>query len=291
MTLGPCAIRRRISWQCISVLSVAGITTGLLSGRFGVGGGFIVVPAIVFATGVAIHRAVATSLMVVAIVSASAFLSMLAHGREIPWPAATMFLAGALAGMAIGTILGRWISGVRLKQGFALLLGACIHAWTEPARGQEPETHPVFCCGGNSEPDPTLWQYWYGFDELPRLDVRERQREIAEGRATTGCYGTSAAIRFEAPDAAHVRTRIVPALIAALASPAFYIGALGSKRTHAKRIERLTAAGVGDNIGRIHAPVGLDLGGRSPREIAVSILAEVIQVRYRGPSRAGGGAS
>lgn len=75
-----------------------------------------------------------------------------------------------------------------------------------------------------------------------------------------------------------------PALIAALASPAFYIGALGSTRTHAKRIARLTEAGLGDRVARIHAPVGLDLGGRAPREIAVSILAEVIQVRYRGES-------
>jgi xanthine dehydrogenase accessory factor len=74
-----------------------------------------------------------------------------------------------------------------------------------------------------------------------------------------------------------------PALIAALASPAFYIGALGSKRTHAKRVARLTEAGLGDKIERIHAPVGLDLGGRAPREIAVSILAQVIQMRYRGP--------
>ena len=73
-----------------------------------------------------------------------------------------------------------------------------------------------------------------------------------------------------------------PALIVALASPAFYIGALGSSRTHAKRIARLTEAGLGDKAGRIHAPVGLDLGGRAPREIAVSILAQVIQVRYRG---------
>jgi xanthine dehydrogenase accessory factor len=73
-----------------------------------------------------------------------------------------------------------------------------------------------------------------------------------------------------------------PALIAALRSSAFYVGALGSKRTHAKRIERLTQAGLGDAVSRIHAPVGLDLGGRAPREIAVSILAEVIQVRYRG---------
>jgi xanthine dehydrogenase accessory factor len=44
----------------------------------------------------------------------------------------------------------------------------------------------------------------------------------------------------------------------------------------------LTEAGVGDKVARIHAPVGLDLGGRAPREIAVSILAEVVQVRYKG---------
>jgi xanthine dehydrogenase accessory factor len=73
-----------------------------------------------------------------------------------------------------------------------------------------------------------------------------------------------------------------PALVKALASPAFYIGALGSTRTHAKRVARLTEAGLGDKVARIHAPVGLDLGGRAPREIAVAILAEVIRVRYRG---------
>lgn len=75
-----------------------------------------------------------------------------------------------------------------------------------------------------------------------------------------------------------------PALMIALASPAFYIGALGSTRTHAKRVARLAEAGFGDQVARIHAPVGLDLGGRAPREIAVSILAEVIRVRYRGES-------
>jgi xanthine dehydrogenase accessory factor len=71
-----------------------------------------------------------------------------------------------------------------------------------------------------------------------------------------------------------------PALVAALRSPAFYIGALGSTRTHAKRVARLTEAGLGDAIARIRAPVGLDLGGRAPAEIAVSILAQVIQARY-----------
>jgi xanthine dehydrogenase accessory factor len=73
-----------------------------------------------------------------------------------------------------------------------------------------------------------------------------------------------------------------PALELALPSPLFYIGALGSRRTHEKRLERLCAAGLGELTGRIHSPIGLDLGGRSPAEIAVSILAEVIQVRYRG---------
>ena len=74
-----------------------------------------------------------------------------------------------------------------------------------------------------------------------------------------------------------------PALIAALGSPAFYIGALGSRRTHAQRLERLREVGLESQSGRIRAPVGLDLGGRSPAEIAVSILAQIVQHRYRGP--------
>lgn len=73
-----------------------------------------------------------------------------------------------------------------------------------------------------------------------------------------------------------------PALELALPSTLFYIGALGSRRTHEKRLERLRAAGLGELTSRIHSPIGLDLGGRSPAEIAVSILAEVIRVRYRG---------
>ncbi len=68
-----------------------------------------------------------------------------------------------------------------------------------------------------------------------------------------------------------------PAIVATLGTDAFYLGCLGSKRTHAKRVERLTAAGFGaGDIARISAPVGLDLGGRQPAEIAVSVMAEVI---------------
>ena len=67
-----------------------------------------------------------------------------------------------------------------------------------------------------------------------------------------------------------------PALQAALAAPVFYIGALGSKKTHAKRLARLTALGYGpEALARIHAPVGLDIGAKTPAEIAVSIMAQI----------------
>ena len=73
----------------------------------------------------------------------------------------------------------------------------------------------------------------------------------------------------------------VPALLPALASDACYVGVLGSRRTHARRLEQLRARGVGEEaLGRLRAPIGLDLGGREPAEIAVSILAEMLAVRY-----------
>ncbi len=94
-----------------------------------------------------------------------------------------------------------------------------------------------------------------------------------------------AAVRELAPD---VRTAIVtvthdpklddPALLEALRSPAFYVGALGSTKTHATRLERLRDAGLDDAaLTRLHGgPVGVKIAARSPAEIAVSILAEVI---------------
>lgn len=72
-----------------------------------------------------------------------------------------------------------------------------------------------------------------------------------------------------------------PALQVAIRSPAFYIGSLGSRKTHASRVERLKAEGFTDGeIGRIHGPVGLALGAVSPAEIAVSILAQVTSVLH-----------
>ena len=100
------------------------------------------------------------------------------------------------------------------------------------------------------------------------------------------------AVRTEWPDKAltalglNSRTAVVtlthdpkldePALIKALNSDVFYIGALGSRRTHQARCERLCEAGVSeDKLERIHAPIGLDIGATSPAEIAVSIMGEI----------------
>jgi xanthine dehydrogenase accessory factor len=75
-----------------------------------------------------------------------------------------------------------------------------------------------------------------------------------------------------------------PAIRAALAAPVFYLGCLGSTRTHAKRVGRLTDEGFGsDAIARIHAPIGADIGAQSPAEIAVAILAEITE-RLRRPA-------
>jgi xanthine dehydrogenase accessory factor len=69
-----------------------------------------------------------------------------------------------------------------------------------------------------------------------------------------------------------------PALLHALKRDCFYIGALGSRKTHARRLERLKAQGVTDNeLSRIHAPIGLDIGAVSPAEIAVAIMAQITE--------------
>ncbi len=72
------------------------------------------------------------------------------------------------------------------------------------------------------------------------------------------------------------------ALNAALKSKAFYIGSLGSKKTHKARIERLKIANfTEDEIRRIHGPIGLDIGAKSPQEIAISIISEIITIRNK----------
>ncbi|EHM02393.1 hypothetical protein HMPREF9946_01144 [Acetobacteraceae bacterium AT-5844] len=121
--------------------------------------------------------------------------------------------------------------------------------------------------------------------------------------ATEERFGAAVTLNGEWPDDAmaelrpDTRTAVVtlthdpklddPALEKALSSPAFYIGALGSRRTHAKRVARLQEAGFGeDAIARIAAPVGLDIGAVTAPEIALSIMAQIV-ARRRGASLGG----
>ena len=79
----------------------------------------------------------------------------------------------------------------------------------------------------------------------------------------------------------------VPVLEVALRTPAGYIGAMGSRRTHEDRLERLRAVGLTEpELARLRSPIGLDLGARTPEETAVSIAAELIQLRWGGTGRA-----
>jgi xanthine dehydrogenase accessory factor len=78
-----------------------------------------------------------------------------------------------------------------------------------------------------------------------------------------------------------------PALTHALARDCFYIGALGSKKTHGRRLDRLKAEGVSDAaLARIHAPIGLDIGAVSPAEIAVAIIGEITARLRKSPEKA-----
>jgi xanthine dehydrogenase accessory factor len=77
-----------------------------------------------------------------------------------------------------------------------------------------------------------------------------------------------------------------PALTIALSAECFYIGALGSRKTHAKRLERMRAQGFDETtLARIHAPIGLDIGAVSPAEIAVSIMGEIVASLRKKPLR------
>ncbi len=79
----------------------------------------------------------------------------------------------------------------------------------------------------------------------------------------------------------------VPLLEVALRTPAAYIGAMGSRRTHQDRLARLREIGLtGGELSRLRSPIGLDLGARTPEETAVSIAAELIQLRWGGTGQA-----
>lgn len=105
--------------ECYLRLGGGGAVAGLLSGLFGVGGGFIVVPTLLLVTGMSIHRAVATSLLVIFLISLSGVAAHVIHGQLFPMPLSLLFLAGGFVGMLLGNAMRAHLSGPTLQKIFA----------------------------------------------------------------------------------------------------------------------------------------------------------------------------
>jgi uncharacterized membrane protein YfcA len=119
--------RLRVTSRCARLLGVTGFGVGLLTGLFGVGGGFVIVPALVLLAHMDLKNAVGTSLLVITLVSLSAIAGVFVAGDEFPLAAVVPFLAGSLAGMFAGTAAARRIGGPALQKGFAVaILGVAV---------------------------------------------------------------------------------------------------------------------------------------------------------------------
>jgi uncharacterized membrane protein YfcA len=123
-SLTPDAGTSDMNVRHLAALGVVGFVTGVLSGLFGVGGGFLIVPGLVLAGKLPVHRAVATSLLVIALISASGLASYLLAGRHLGFELTILFVAGGAVGMLLGTRLSRRLSGPRLQRLFAVVMVA-----------------------------------------------------------------------------------------------------------------------------------------------------------------------
>ena len=120
---GPSPAEEAVSPAAFPLVAASALGVGLLTGVVGVGGGFLIVPALVVLVGLPMRHAVGTSLAVIALNSFVGFAGHLGH-VVIPWGALGVFTALAVAGILGGTWLSRFVSPGSLKRGFALLLGA-----------------------------------------------------------------------------------------------------------------------------------------------------------------------
>jgi uncharacterized membrane protein YfcA len=110
--------------RCAMLLAAVGLGTGILTGLFGVGGGFLIVPALMTFSGMEMRRAIGTSLLVITLVSVSGIASHFISGGSIPWQITLLFLGGGLLGMWAGTTIAELLAGRRLQQVFAAAIVA-----------------------------------------------------------------------------------------------------------------------------------------------------------------------
>ncbi len=113
-----------LSSKCVAALISCGLLVGLLSGLFGVGGGFLIVPALLYITQVSMRQAVATSLLIICMVGGSGFISFMAVNQDLDWMLLLQVCAGGLIGMLAGRLIADNIAGVQLQKLFSIALMA-----------------------------------------------------------------------------------------------------------------------------------------------------------------------
>ena len=113
-----------LSSQCIGALLSCGLAVVLLSGLFGVGSGFLVVPALIYITQASVRQAVATSLLIICMVGGSGFIGFVVANQDLDWLLLLKVCAGGLFGMLAGRLIADTIAGVRLQKIFSIALMA-----------------------------------------------------------------------------------------------------------------------------------------------------------------------
>jgi len=118
----PTEQKWKISPRCFSAMSLGAVITGLLSGFFGVGGGFLIVPTLLMLTSMSIQQAVSTSLVVISLISTSGFISYLINAADFNFLLLGEITLGGVAGMAVGFLISRKVAGPALQKLFAVLM-------------------------------------------------------------------------------------------------------------------------------------------------------------------------
>jgi uncharacterized membrane protein YfcA len=112
----------KIALPCMLGITAAAIITGLLSGLFGVGGGFIIVPMLIYLLGISIQQAVATSLVIIGVISSIGFFNQVYTASHIDYTLLTTIIFGGVLGMLCGMLLSKYIAGIVLQRLFVIVM-------------------------------------------------------------------------------------------------------------------------------------------------------------------------